>query len=213
MKYTPSKLRKLAKENKLEVEHIIEATFERDQSIAIELESLTNELNWTEDNIVDGRRYVPYAKWVRFACIFIRDGYTGLVAAYDSDDDFSLAFLKSYKTTESIDSVLKIATKLAESTSPKSKHDIASSINRLLSFKGSPIIENEKIGQLRELLHSYYAQGLEEAEKATIYCALRGVGDQTSIDLINKQEKLKDPWLGIEAQVIKSIKKREKQNA
>lgn len=213
MKYTPSKLRRLEENSKLEVENIIEAAFTRDECIATELESMSDDFNWCEENIVDGRRCVPFAKWARFACTFIRDGYTGLVSAYDGENDFSLAFLEAYKTPESVYSILEIAKKLGNSASVKSKEDIANAINLLLSFKGGSIIDESKIDELRDLLHSYFNQDLEESKKVSIYCALRGVGNQSSIDLIEMQEKLSDPWRGLESQVIKSIRNRVKKNA
>ena len=49
--------------------------------------------------------------------------------------------------------------------------------------------------------------------KATVYCALRGVGNQESIDLISSQKKLSGAWSGTETAVIKTIKKRMRENA
>ena len=90
MSYSPSKIRKLGETNSLEVEHIIEAAFSRDEKIATELESLSEDLNWPEDNRVDDDLVAPLAKWARFACVFIRNGYEGLIESYETENDYNI---------------------------------------------------------------------------------------------------------------------------
>lgn len=210
---TPSKIRKLAETNSLEVEHIIEAAFSRDENIAKELESLSENLNWPEDNRVGDDLVVPLAKWSRFACVFIGSGYEGLVDSYETENDFSLAFLSEYKTPESISAVLQIGKRLGKEASLKSKNDIASSINSILSFDDKPNVAATELAEARELLHSYFIPDLDQPMQATIYCALRGVGNQESIDLISSQKKLIGAWIGTETAVIKAIKKSMRENA
>ena len=213
MSYCPSKIRKLAQTNSLEVEHIIEAAFLRDANIAIELESLSGTLNWSEENQSNGDQVVPLAKWVRFACVFIRNGYKGLVDSYETETDFSLAFLSEYKSSESVTAILRIGKGLGAEASSKSRNQVASAINSILSFSDRPNIDETEAAEARNLLHSYFHADLDEPMQATIYCALRGVGNQASIDLISSQKKLGGAWSGTETAVIKSIKKRMRENA
>jgi len=213
LSYSPSKIRKLAQTNSLEVEHIIEAAFSRDENIAIELELLSETLNWPRGNRSKGDQVVPLAKWARFACAFIRSGYEGLVDCYETENDFSLAFLGEYKTSESVAAILRIGEGLDEEATLKSRNEIAVAFNSILSFGDRPNIAESKAAEARNLLHSYFSSDLDEPIQATIYCALRGVGNEVSIDLISSQKKLGGAWSGTETAVIKAIKKRMRENS
>ncbi len=206
--YNATEIRKLANSNELEVEDIIGASFLREECIARELESLSSQCHWPDENYQDGKHGVPFGKWVKFACIFIRHGYQGLVESYNDSSDFSLSFLETYKTPESVEAVYAISQKMGDSASAEEQHSVAKAINLLLSFKGSPSLGEDTIENLRILLHSYLTPGLDDTVKAVIYCALRGVGDLDSIDLIKGQAPLNEPWATTAKVAINSIKKR-----
>ncbi len=133
--------------------------------------------------------------------------------SYETENDFSLAFLSEYKTPESVAAILHIGKRLGRQASLKSKNEIASAFNSILSFGNRPVIDDNKTTEARNLLHSYFSADLDESMQATIYCAMRGVGNQDSIDLISGQKKLAGAWSGTETAVIKAIKKRMKENA
>ena len=210
MNYTVAKIRKLAKKNELEVEHIIEAAFTRDESIASELQSLRSHYNWPDSKFVDGSHVVPLGKWVRFACIFISQGYRGLIDNYNGVEDFSLSFLESYKTTDSIEAIYEIAKNMSDSATREVKHDIAAAINLQLSFNNGLDIDDNTLNGLKLILHSYLVPDIDDTAKAIIYYALRGVGDLESIDYIKEQSPLEEPWETTASVSIKAIKKRMK---
>jgi hypothetical protein len=60
-------------------------------------------------------------------------------------------------------------------------------------------------------MHKYLVlYGRERDDKYTAFCALRGVGNLDSIELIKSYPKLTDAYKGVEGIVIKAIKTRNK---
>jgi len=207
LKLTPSAIRKLAETNSLEVEHIIEAAFMRDEAIAQTLECLSLEYSWDHSNHSNENNLVPLGKWVKYANIFIREGYSGLVNSYSCEDYFPLKFLEEYTTIESVESVLYIAMKFKEISDLNFIKSICSAFNLLLSFKKKPSISEELRLKIRELLHSYFGLSLDELTLAILILALRGVGNASSVELIQKQRVLGGAWADTVKTSIRAIRK------
>ena len=150
--------------------------------------------------------------WVDVACIYIASGYEGLViiGSKVKQVSFVVAFLQEYKTRESVISLIRIAEYYLDD--PSTKNDalikIASGINLLLSFKDAPEIESSISDRARKVIHKCLSYCKTSAEFATVIYALRGVGDNESIELISNIPKLQDEWLGTENVVKKAIRKR-----
>jgi hypothetical protein len=62
--------------------------------------------------------------------------------------------------------------------------------------------------QLRGFLHAVLEHELSESQRATAVCALRGVGDESSVERISALPVFDGPWSGLESTVTRAIRRR-----
>src|SRR5947207_1975199 len=77
--------------------------------------------------------------------------------------------------------------------------------------KKPPPVPATTQSQLRTFLHAVVRQKLSEKERGTVVCALRGVGNDESIELISNLPKFGGSWKGLELSAGKAIRKRLRQ--
>jgi hypothetical protein len=211
------KLRQHAATGQLEVEHILKLAKKGDAKAVSLLQELSQEHHWSEiefDN--QGREIVPLGRWAGVVCAYLEGGYERLIMlAIETLPDTSMvsfccAVLEALKTSQSVDALSQMALTLAP-TSPENIDaavTVASSLNLILSFKKAPEIDRHAEDDVRSFLHQCLNHELTAPQRATIVCALRGVGNQESIDRINELPAFAYPYDGLERSVARSIRKR-----
>jgi hypothetical protein len=209
-----NKLRRLASKNDVEVEHLMKFAVLGDISAVPVIRELQAKHYWYETDRNDVVNCAYLAPWVEVICLYLEGGCDALVSYARKKQEksfyFAVAVLEELKSTASILAVAELCSDVANEL-PISIEDavkLARAINFTLSFKNPPKIYAHTIIQLRNFLHALLSQNLNQATRATIVCALRGVGDEESIRLINELPKFSEPWLGLELLACKAIRKR-----
>lgn len=206
-------LSRKAADNSLEVEHLLKVATIGDASDAPFLRALKEEHAWSETGCEGRARVVPFGRWSDTVCRYLEDGHTGLVQLAGKSieaAEFCISVLEEIKTTESVVALLAIGGPVI--ANPKVNVSlailIADAVNRLLSFKGGPEIDPAVELQLREFLHHLLALELSEVQRASVVCALRGVGDAVSVTLIASLSPFRGSWAGLEQSAVRQIKQR-----
>jgi hypothetical protein len=200
-------LSRKAADNSLEVEHLVKVAELGDVTDAPFLRALKEEHGWSDT----GRD--PFGRWADTVCRFLEDGYPGLVhAAKDSGEaaEFCVSVLQELKTAASVSAILAIGGPLIERPAANVKRAVrfADGFNLLLSFKGAPAIAPEVERKVREFLHRLLAVELSEVQRASVVCALRGVGDAESATLIRSLPPFRGNWVGVEQAAVRQIEQR-----
>ena len=223
---TPSQkstLRRNAKKNALNPEHLMKIAMKREGPDAEILRQIAEENGWKIG--AEEEDEIPFGMWIEICCQYIEGGPERMAELAISDDTcvdyfyFSLAVLQRVKTEESVLALVRIAEELpgvslegAEFRSGKMGPVglLSEAINLVLSLKGAPEINNALESRVREFLHAQIGGGELELDtdlSITIY-ALRGVGDSSSIDLLGSVRELPDPWDDCVPSTKRAIKKR-----
>jgi hypothetical protein len=206
-------LSRKAADNSLEVEHLLKVAELGDATDAPFLRALKAEHGWSDTGREGRKRVVPFGRWADTVGRFLEDGYPGLVqGAKDSGEaaDFCVSVLEAVKTAASVSAMLAIGRPVIERPAADLELAVrlADGFNRLLSFKGAPAIAPAAEGEVREFLHRLLAAKLSEAQRASVVCALRGVGNAESATLIGSLLPLRGSWAGLEQTAIRQIRQR-----
>jgi hypothetical protein len=81
---------------------------------------------------------------------------------------------------------------------------MASGFNNLLSFKNAPAVSPV----VERFLHQLLAIELTEDQRAVAVCALRGIGDAASVDIVAALPPFTGCYAGLEASAARQIRKR-----
>lgn len=206
-------LSRKAADNSLEVEHIVKVAELGDSSDASFLRALKEEHRWSDTGREGHKLVVPFGRWADTVCVFLEDGYPGLVrAAKDSPEaaDFCVSVLDDLKSAASVSALLAIGGPVIKRPAADVNLAVrlAVGFNLLLSFKGAPAIAPEVERKVREFLHRLLAVELSEVQRASVVCALRGVGDAESDALIASLPPFRGSWAGLEQSAVRQIKQR-----
>ncbi|PQO38985.1 hypothetical protein C5Y96_03690 [Blastopirellula marina] len=220
MSLTPAqqkKIRNLYESHTLEVSDLVKIALARSKSDATFLQALRAEYAWPDDELEAGDHVIPWGRWCEVACRYIHGGPAALgklgTDAKTCLDyfDYCVSFLSSIQTKESVAAVCQIA----EATPPQCAKQIerptlqlAEAFNLLLCIKGAPKISKATEKRVRDYLHRQFDQELETVERASVFDALRGVGDKTSLELLEQAEDLPEPFEDERMDAVKAIKKR-----
>lgn len=210
-------IRKKSESYKLEVSDLVKIAIERDKSDAAFLQSLRAEYAWPDENMVNGDHVIPWGMWCETACQYIEGGPTRLAKLATDPKTcveyfyFCVSFLANIKTKESVAALCQIAEDLPAKLTKKLERPtlkLAEAFNLLLSLKGAPEISKATEKRVRDYLHSQLDQKLETVERSEVFNALRGVGDKTSLELLERQADLPEPFEDDRIDAVKAIKKR-----
>jgi hypothetical protein len=206
-------LSRKAADNSLEVEHLLKVAELGDASDAPFLRALKEEHSWSDTGREGRKLVVPFGRWADTVCHFLEDGYPGLVqSAKDSPDaaHFCVSVLEELMTAASVSAILAIGGPVIErpATDVNLAVRLAEGLNLLLSFKGAPAIAPGAECKVREFLHRLLAAELSEEQRASVVCALRGVGDAESVALVASLPPFRRGWAGLEQQAVRQIKQR-----
>ena len=217
MKTIDSKLktmRQAAARGELEVEHLIELAVIGDQTAVPTIRELQREYQWPRTNFIANARAVPLGRWAEVVCDYLDGGCEALVAyAKRPEDDafhFAVSVLGEIKSPEAVQALVDLASD-APILLPERLNDrlsLSDAINLTLSFSSAPPVSPQDAICLRSFLHELLAECQTESECARVVCALRGVGDLGSFELIAKLPKFGKPWEGLEMSACKAIRKR-----
>jgi hypothetical protein len=207
-------LRRRARNGTLEVEHLLGLASSRPEGLIGELEKLIVECEWDDGRqLTPHSRTPPWRRWARTAIAYARDGHDGLAALVAADaafHSFALALLDEIRTAESLAAALRInAAALADPATHLERATLlACTINSHLSFPPPVEIPPETAARIRDFLHCLLPACKTDADRANALCALRGVGDETSLALIATLPPLADPWDGIGKKIRRDLRKR-----
>jgi hypothetical protein len=206
-------LSRKAADNSLEVEHLVKVAEIGDASDVPFLRALKAEHGWSDSGREGRTLVVPFGRWADTVCCFLEGGYPGLVQAAKVSDraaEFCVSVLEELKTPASVSALLAIGEPVIErpAESIKLAVRLADAFNLLLSFKGAPAIAPSVEGQVREFLHRLLAIELSEVQRASVACALRGVGDAESAALVGALPPFRGSWAGLEQTAVRQIKQR-----
>src|SRR5262245_42286859 len=206
-------LSRKAAENSLEVEHLLKVAAIGDAADAPFLHALKCEHAWPDTGRVGRSLVVPLGRWADTVCRFLEDGYSGLVAMAGEivgASEFGIGLLEEIRTPESVSAVLAIGRAVIEQPAIDVHLAVrmADAFNLLLSFNGAPTVTPTVEHEIREFLHRLLDIELLEVQRASVVCALRGVGDATSADLVASLPPFRGNWAGLEASAARKIKRR-----
>jgi len=202
-----------ARRDNLEIEHILAAAKNKIPGLAEELEELIVECGWTDGGLTDQNDFIiPFRRWAVTACAYLRGGCYGLcVLAGDRKFlPFVFAMLRELHSWEAVDAVLAISheiIKMPRKDMKLAKH-VAETLNSLFSFEPLIYISARDALLLREFLHQYICLPVFDVERAIGTLALRGIGNEESIRLIQEQPLLAEPWHETNLLTIRTIQKR-----
>jgi hypothetical protein len=206
-------LSRKAADNSLEVEHLLKVAAIGDAADAQFLRALKGEHGWSDTGREGRKLVVPFGRWADTVCRFLEDGYAGLVRLAEESAgaaEFCIGVLEEVRTPESVSTLLAIAGPVIarpEADIPLAVR-VAGGLNRVLSFKGGPVIDPAAERRAREFLHRLLSVELSEVQRASAVCALRGVGNTASADLIAGLPPFKGCWAGLEGATVRQIKQR-----
>lgn len=211
MALTDAQKRTLARKaaaNSLEVEDLLRVAVAGDAADASLLRELKAKHAWSDTGHEGRRRVVPFGRWAEAVCRFLEQGYDGLarMAGEAADTaEFCIGVLEEVKTPESVSALLALA-RTAER--PEAATRLADAFNQLLSFKDGVALGSTVEREVREFLHPLLGTGLTENQRASVVCALRGVGDGESVALIAELPPFKGSYAGLEKAATRQIQQR-----
>lgn len=209
-------LRNRARSGSLEVEHILAAAVRRLPGLAEELKSLSHELGWKSEQLSqDGVLLVPLARWADVAAAYASEGFPGL-SRLSSDPGFGhfvIGLVEEIKTADSLNFLLTTFANVLESPAKDRflAFRLAQAINLWVSIPPPmPAVETQAV-KLRVFLEALYPLAESEAERALAVMALRGVGNEASIEFVAALPEFTNPWQQTKSATIRAIRKKLRQ--
>jgi hypothetical protein len=208
-----------------EVEHLFSLLRVDDKNLINDIKEIGKKHEWKTVEeigyIPDNEPHpVPFGSWINVICLYIDGEVPALfdLGTRKKNWHFAVAILEEIKTADSFIALFSIL-KLCNPKSDRKKIvRILSAINLLVSFKDKPLldkdIEKKAADYLLQLIDELRAYR-EQSDHEVAYClyALRGLGDESTIEIIQKIIPVK-LWyhVGAEKKVINAIKKRLKEH-
>jgi hypothetical protein len=206
-------IRRLAHDGSLEVEHLLRAAKGGVPGLADELERLRSVLCWPLDAPQsDGRHAVPLARWAQVASAYSRGGLAALapLAIDIAHCGFVLAMLEEVATVEALEALCLFyqPVMVRPESAPGAIAPLCRTINRMLC--GRPGLEPPpSVGRrLRSFLHAALRLDDSPAQSALVVFALRGVGDEETLDLLAALPRFDSPFQGARGAAMRAIRRR-----
>lgn len=212
-------LRKKAHAHTLEVEDLLAAAARRTPGLQAELLRLSAELAWPHTtHPTAGGHAVPLAAWAGVAGAYAEDGIPGLAAWMQAQARagmpacyYVLSLLQELKTQESNDALFSL---FGEALDNPASHlaeafELAETINLKFSFKHhSPPPTPTQSERARAFLMALYPLAPKEPLRCSVVCALRGVGDESTVRFLATIPPFGGPYAGLEKSAQQAIRKR-----
>ncbi|PXX41559.1 hypothetical protein [Undibacterium pigrum] len=208
-----STLRTKARKNTLEVEHILAAAKAGVPGLREELSQLSIELNWSASACLsDGTRVVPLAKWAEIAGAYAEQGMSALAVLANKPENavYIIGLLETLGSLEAVDALNAIFRDVMHKPGGDTHTAwcLVYAYNQLLSFKKSPIATSEQENTIRAFLNELFPLAESDAQRASLICTLRGVGDEASIQYLSNIAELPYPYESLRRDAIRVIRQR-----
>jgi hypothetical protein len=208
-------LRRRAAKNTVEVEHLTAFAVLGDPCAAPVIRELAEQYRWSRSGLDDdGALIGPMGRWAEVICAYLEDGASALVRYARRREaksfHFAVAVLGDLKTTDAVAAMAQLTDDVAKELPERLQDgvELAASLNLTLSFKDPPEVDPRTTKRLRLFLHSLLPLKLSVPQRATVVCALRGVGDDESLRLIGDLPTFAGAWAGTSELVCRVIAKR-----
>lgn len=206
-------IRKKARANLLEVEHILAAGRKRVPGLQQELMRLSDELGWSPTHFpADGKHVIPLAKWARVAGSYAEGGIATLseLAGQQENRHYVVAMLVEVRTPEAAVALFDLFADVlaAPSWDCEQARDLVDALNSLFFFSKPLIPTDEQAATARSFLMTLYSMASTTTQRAHVLCALRGVGDRSTIEFMSTLEALPNPYEGVVKGALRAIRNR-----
>jgi hypothetical protein len=210
-----------AASNALEVEHLLSLARDADASVAPVLRELSARHGWSSSEWVGKKRVVPLGRWAEVVSEYLERGHSGVVAmakgrrTRETHAVMCIDLLSELHTPESVEALIRIGKPVWRDPTEDVELALAlaNAFNLLLSFKHAPAIPDATRSSIRGFLHRLLELDLDDSQRASCVCALRGVGDARSLDVIRALPPFEHPWAGLENLAIRQITRRNKRSS
>jgi len=207
-----------ARTNALEVEHLLALARDADASVAPVLRELSARHGWSSNERVGKKRVVPLGRWAEVVGEYLEHGHAGIVAMAKGRKTrkthavMCIDLLSELHTPESVEALMRIGKPVWRDPDEDVELSLAlaNAFNLLLSFRHAPVISDATRSGIRGFLHRLLQLRLGDSERASCVCALRGVGDAKSLEVIRALPPFEHPWAGLENLAIRQIQRRMK---
>jgi hypothetical protein len=157
------------------------------------------------------------ARWAAVAGAYADEGFAGLgdMARDDLNAPLVMGMLEEINSSEAVDALLQIfASILAEpAQNPPLALRLVGAINLLFSVKSSPASSQKQRKATSAFLNEVLGFAKANAERALVMYAMRGTGDDSSLDVLSQVAEPEYPYVGARAMAIKAIRKRQRDEA
>ncbi|HSI35297.1 MAG TPA: hypothetical protein VK986_17080 [Tepidisphaeraceae bacterium] len=203
-----------ADEGEVEVEDLTAFAVRGDRRAADVIRGLAGAYRWPRRDKVGRKRFVPLGRWADVVGLYLEGGAPAMVAYARRRQAGSFAFavhvLEEVRSAAAVRGMAELARGLARSL-PKRVADgvmLADAINRAMSFENPPRVGKAVVKELRVFLHRLGGLKLSEPQRAAVACALRGVGDAESAEMVRAWPRFTGPWAGLEGMVERAVGER-----
>lgn len=181
--------------------------------LAEELARLGAELSWPLDAPqADGRHGVPFARWAQVASAYSRGGLAALapLAMDHARCGFVLAMLEEVGTPDALEALCLFyqPVMVRPESAPETVTPLCRTINRLLCACGDVGLSPSVGSRLRSLLHGALRSPTSPAQAALAVFALRGVGDEETLELLAALPRFESPFQGARGTAMRAIRRR-----
>lgn len=204
----------------VDVEDLLPLAATRDAAVGAELRALA--ADWPRRGRVEGSaaRIVPIGRWAEHVCAALEGGPAAVSdlaqrpeqQALDVEDGFAqasvaLAVLCAIRSEESVRAVLALGRHAACDLEARRALAVAcaGALNELVALRDPVPLSDETAAEARAFLHALLPRPMSTAETAIACCALRGVGDESSLELLSRVPPLPRPWARVAADAARAI--------
>jgi hypothetical protein len=206
-------IRKNARANLLEVEHILAAARMRVPGLQQELMRLSNELGWSPTPVpTEGGHVVPLAKWAQIAGAYAEGGIAALseLARQKDNRHYVVVMLIEARLPEAAIALFDLFADdlAAPSWDGETADDLVDALNQMFFLSKCLTPTDAQAATARGFLMTLHATASTVARRASVVCALRGVGDHSTIGFLSTLEAFPYPYEGLEKLALRAIRKR-----
>lgn len=206
-------IRKKARNNSLEVEHLLAAAKARVPGLKEELARLSSELAWSESiYLSDGSHVVPLAKWALIAGAYAEGGIASLtaLATEQGNASYIIGLLEELSSAEAVSALLRLFQEVMRNPQANLEmaHRLTVAFNQLLAIKGAISPSEEQAGCIRDFLMECYKVASTDNQKTLVIHALRGVGNSASLQFLASLHGLSEREEAARNAAVRIIRKR-----